>query len=163
MSTPLPPSHASPPSLTLPPSPCRLSLLSLVPLLILRPSKSLSGFTSSQACCRCVCLSSLAVPHPLQITLHLIYHLKCHLSHAGMAAGLGEGRRKGGGCDGLGRCGGRGGRSRCGEYGPRLSSPRSLPSRSLQVSPSCILVLSPQKSAPLIGILSKLMLPSLLS
>ena len=163
MSTPLPPLHTSPPSLTSPPSPCHLSLLSLVPLLILQPSKSLLGFASSQACCRCVCLSSLAVPHPLQITLRLIYHLKCHLSRAGMAAGLGKGQRKGGGCDRLGRCGGHGGHSRCGEYGPRLSSPRSPPSRSLQVSPSCVPVLSPQKSALLIGILSKLMLPSLLS
>ena len=163
MSTPLPPSHTLPPSLTSPPSPCHLSLLSLVPLLILRPSKSLSGFASSQACCRCVCLSSLAVPHPLQITLRLIYHLKCHLSCAGMAAGLGKGQRKGGGCDGLGRHSGCGGHSRCGKYGPRLSSPRSPPLRSLQVSPSYVLVLSPQKSTPLIGILSKLMPPSLLS
>jgi len=163
MLTPLPLLHASLPSLTSPLSPCCLSLLSLVPLLILRPSKFLSGFASSQACCWCICLSSLAVPHPLQITLCLIYHLKCHLSHAGMAAGLGEGRRKGGGCDGLGRHGRHSGHSRCGEYSPRLSSPRSPPSRSLQVSPSCVPVLSPQKSAPLIGILSKLMPPSLLS
>ena len=29
---------------------------------------------------RCVCFASLTVSHPLQITLHLIYHFKRHLS-----------------------------------------------------------------------------------
>jgi len=111
-----------------------------------------------------VYFSLIAIPHTLQITLRLLYRLKCHLScpvDQWMAAGLGEGRRKGGRCGGLSRYGRCSGHIRCGKCGSRLSSPISVispPSRSLQPSPSCVPVLSSQTSSLSTGILSKLML-----